>query len=184
MQVFVRWDILRIIRLPERYESLEAAAAVRAASQLRCDLCESQHHPTAASTFGVLVMVTSKHPTVIWDHFFKHWITPFSVPQRLIWRRLRARVRTRTRGHGVRTHADSRHHSTAKRSLRTVRGSYSARVPRSSFARVRRVLVSHIMEEEEEAEDLEDEQSDRREDRQQEKEGRIEESQNNHIMSA
>ena len=51
----------------------------------------------------------------------------------------------------------------------------------SSLARVRRVLVSHIMEEE--SEDQEDEQDDRRE-RQQEMEGRIAESQNNHIMSA
>ena len=67
-------------------------------------------------------------------------------------------------------------------SLFSVRGSYSSRVPRSSLARVRRVLVPHIMEEE--AEDPENEQDDRREDRQQEVEGRIAESQNNHIMSA
>ena len=63
-----------------------------------------------------------------------------------------------------------------------MRGSYSARVPRSSLARVRRVLVSHIMEEE--GEDQEDEKDDRREDRQQEVEGGIAESQNNHIVSA
>ena len=42
-----------------------------------------------------------------------------------------------------------------------MRGSYSARVPRSSLARVRRVLVTHTMEEE--AEDQEDEKGDRRE---------------------
>ena len=63
---------------------------------------------------------------------------------------------------------------------RSVRGSYSARVPRSSFARVRRVLVFHIMEEE--AEDQENEQDDRREDGQQRVEGRVDENQNNHIM--
>ena len=64
----------------------------------------------------------------------------------------------------------------------SVRGSYSARVPRSSLARVRRVLVPHIMKEE--AEDPENEQDDGREEGQQEVEGRIAESQNNHIMSA
>ena len=64
----------------------------------------------------------------------------------------------------------------------SVRGSYSARVPRSSLARVRRVLVSHIMKEE--PEDPENEQDDGREEGQQEVEGRIAESQNNHIMSA
>ena len=50
----------------------------------------------------------------------------------------------------------------------------------SSLARVRSVLVTHIMEEE--SEDKEDEQDDKREG-QQEVEGRIAESQNNHIMS-
>ena len=63
-----------------------------------------------------------------------------------------------------------------------VRGSYSARVPRSSLARVRRVLVPHIMEEE--GEYQEDEKDDGREDGQQRVEGRIAESQNNRIMSA
>ena len=97
-----------------------SAAAVRAALQLRCDVCESQQHPgpqlpadrefgdTAAidlflladyegnqlsfinildlaSTFGVVAMIPSKHPKVVWDHFFKHWITPFGVPRRLIF---------------------------------------------------------------------------------------------------
>ena len=63
-----------------------------------------------------------------------------------------------------------------------MRGSYSAKVPRSSLARVHRVFVLHIVEEE--AESQEDELDDRREDRQQDEEGRIAESQNNHIMSA
>ena len=62
------------------------------------------------------------------------------------------------------------------------RGSYSARVPRSSLARVYMVFVLHIVEEEDESQ--EDEQDDRTEDRQQEVEGRVAESQNNHIMSA
>ena len=47
-------------------------------------------------------------------------------------------------------------------------------MPRSSLARVRRVLVPHIMEEE--AEDPENEQDDRREGGQQEVERRIAES--------
>ena len=54
---------------------------------------------------------------------------------------------------------------------RSVRGSYSARVPRSSLPRVRKVLVPHIMEEE--AEDQENEKDDRSEGGQQEEEGRI-----------
>ena len=100
-----------------------SAAAVRAALQLRCDVCESQHpgsHLPArlrtdrefgdtvaidlfvlaenegnqlsfisildlASTFGVVAMITSKHPKVVWDHFFKHWITPFGRARRLIY---------------------------------------------------------------------------------------------------
>ena len=37
-----------------------------------------------ASTFGV-AMIPSKHPKIVWDHFFKHWITPFGVPRRLIY---------------------------------------------------------------------------------------------------
>ena len=45
-----------------------------------------------------------------------------------------------------------------------------------------RVFALHILEEE--AEDPENEQDDRREEGQQEVEGRIAESQNNHIMSA
>ena len=63
-----------------------------------------------------------------------------------------------------------------------MRGPYSARVPRSSLARVRRVLVPHITEEK--GEDQEDEQDDRREDRQQREEsGEVEENQT-HNMSA
>ena len=38
-----------------------------------------------ASTFGVVAMIPSKHPNVVWNHFFKHWITPFGVPRRLIY---------------------------------------------------------------------------------------------------
>ena len=37
------------------------------------------------STLGVVAMIPSKHPKVVWDHFFKHWITPFGVPRRLIY---------------------------------------------------------------------------------------------------
>ena len=63
-----------------------------------------------------------------------------------------------------------------------MRGSFSARVPRSSFARVRRVLVPHIMEEE--GEEQENEKEDEREDEKQRVEGRVVENQDNHIMSA
>ena len=38
-----------------------------------------------ASTFGVVAMIPSKHPKIVSDHIFKHWITPFGVPQRLIY---------------------------------------------------------------------------------------------------
>ena len=38
-----------------------------------------------ASTIGVVAMVPSKHPKVVWNHFFKHWITPFGVPRWLIY---------------------------------------------------------------------------------------------------
>ena len=38
-----------------------------------------------ASTFGVVVMIPSKHPKIVWDHFLKHWITPLRVPRRLIY---------------------------------------------------------------------------------------------------
>ena len=34
-----------------------------------------------ASTFGVVAMIPSKHPKIVWDLFFKHWITPFGEPQ-------------------------------------------------------------------------------------------------------
>ena len=49
-----------------------------------------------------------------------------------------------------------------------VRGSYSARVPRSSSAEVHREFVHHIVEEE--ADDQEEKQDDKREERQQEEE--------------
>ena len=55
-----------------------------------------------------------------------------------------------------------------------VRGSFSAKVPRSSCWRVRRVLVSHIMEEE--GEGQENEMEDDREDGKQRVEGRVVES--------
>ena len=54
-----------------------------------------------------------------------------------------------------------------------VRGSFSARVPRSSFARVRRVLVPHM---EEEGEEQENEKEDEGEDGKQRVEGRVVES--------
>ena len=53
-----------------------------------------------------------------------------------------------------------------------VRGSFSARVPRSSFARVRRVLVTHIVEEE--GEEQKNEKGSRKESHR--------EYQDNHIM--
>ena len=61
-----------------------------------------------------------------------------------------------------------------------VRGSFSARVPKSSFARVRRVLVHHMEDEG----DQENGKEDEREGGKQRVEGRVVESQNNHIMSA
>ena len=57
--------------------------------------------------------------------------------------------------------------------LKTVRGSFSARVPRSSFARVRKVLVPHM---EEEGEEQENEKEDEREGGKQRAEGRVVES--------
>ena len=63
-----------------------------------------------------------------------------------------------------------------------MRGSYSARVPRSSLAEVRRVFVHHIVEEE--AEGQEEIQDNRRADIQQEEEkGEVAENQT-HNMSA
>ena len=41
--------------------------------------------PDLASTFGVVAMIPSKHPKIVWDHFVKHWITPFGVPRKLIY---------------------------------------------------------------------------------------------------
>ena len=58
-----------------------------------------------------------------------------------------------------------------------MRGSYSARVPRSSLAEVHRDFVHHILEDE--VDGKEERQDDRREDRQQREEsGVVEESQN------
>ena len=63
----------------------------------------------------------------------------------------------------------------------SVRGSYSARVPRSSLAEVHREFDHHIVEEE--AEDQVDERNDRRESGQQEEERRVAENQT-HNLSA
>ena len=60
-----------------------------------------------------------------------------------------------------------------------MRGSFSARVPRSSFAEVRIFLVPHMEDED----DQENEKEDEREDGKQRVEGRVVENQNNHIMS-
>ena len=38
-----------------------------------------------ASTYGVVAMIPSKHPKIVWGHFFKYWFTPFGVPWRLIY---------------------------------------------------------------------------------------------------
>ena len=65
---------------------------------------------------------------------------------------------------------------------RDVRGSYSARVPRSSFGRVRREFIHHMMEDE--VDGQEERLDDRREDRQQREEsGEVEENQT-HNMNA
>ena len=61
-----------------------------------------------------------------------------------------------------------------------VRGSFSARMPKSSFAEVRRVLVPHMEDED----DQENEKEDEREDGKQRVEGRVVENQATHKMSA
>ena len=64
-----------------------------------------------------------------------------------------------------------------------MRGSYSARVPRSSLARVHREFVHHILEDEDD--EQEEGPDDKREDgEQREESGVVEESQNKHIMGA
>ena len=63
-----------------------------------------------------------------------------------------------------------------------MRGSFPARVPKSSLAKARRVLVPHIMEEE--GDDQENEKEDEREDGMQRVEGRVVENQATHNMSA
>ena len=66
--------------------------------------------------------------------------------------------------------------------MERVRGSYSARVPRSSLAEVHREFVHHIVEEE--VDGQEERQDDKREDRQQgEESGEVAENQP-HNMSA
>ena len=63
-----------------------------------------------------------------------------------------------------------------------VRGSYSARVPRSSLARVHREFVHHILEDE--VDGQEEGQDDKREDgEQREESGVVEESQNKHMSA-
>ena len=70
----------------------------------------------------------------------------------------------------------------AGQTVGNVRGSYSARVPRSSLAEVHRELVHHIVEDE--VDGQKERQDDRREDRQQREEsGELEENQT-HNMSA
>ena len=64
----------------------------------------------------------------------------------------------------------------------SVRGSYSARVPKSSLARVHREFVHHIVEDE--VEGLEEGQDDKREDgEQREESGKVEESPKKHMKT-
>ena len=63
-----------------------------------------------------------------------------------------------------------------------MRGSYSARVPRSSLAEVHGEFVHHILEDE--GGEQENEKEDEREDGKQRVERRVVGNQNNHIMSA
>ena len=35
-----------------------------------------------ASTYGIVAVIPSKHPKIVWDQIFTHWITPFGVPRR------------------------------------------------------------------------------------------------------
>ena len=63
-----------------------------------------------------------------------------------------------------------------------MRGSYSARVPRSSVAEVHREFVHHIVEDE--VDGYEERQDDNREDRQQREESRVVEENQTHNMSA
>ena len=65
---------------------------------------------------------------------------------------------------------------------KAVRGSYSARVPRSSLPRVHRKFVHHIVEDE--VDGQEERHDDKREDGQQrEKSGVVEEDQNKHMSA-
>ena len=64
----------------------------------------------------------------------------------------------------------------------SVRGSYSARVPRSSLAEVHREFVHHIVEDE--VDGQEERQDDKREDRQQREESEVVEENQTHNMSA
>ena len=70
----------------------------------------------------------------------------------------------------------------SRRVPQNVRGSYSARVPRSSLARVHREFVHHIVEDE--VDGQEEGQDDKREDgEQREESGVVEESQNKHMSA-
>ena len=69
--------------------------------------------------------------------------------------------------------------TSARPSVLCKRISFSARMPKSSFARVRRVLVLHM----EDADVQENEKGDEREGGKQRVEGRVVENQNNHMMS-
>ena len=60
-----------------------------------------------------------------------------------------------------------------------MRGSFSASVPRSSFARVRRVLVSHMEDED----NQENEKEDEREDGKQRVEGRVVENKQHKVRN-
>ena len=65
---------------------------------------------------------------------------------------------------------------------RSVRGSYSARVPKSSLARVHKEFVHHILEDE--VDGQEERQDGKREDgEQREESGVVEESQNKHMSA-
>ena len=70
----------------------------------------------------------------------------------------------------------------ASRLMLSVRGSYSARVPKSSLAEVHREFVHHIVEDE--VDGQEEGQDDKREDGEQiEESGVVEESQNKHMSA-
>ena len=120
------------------------------------------------------------------------WASPTGEPKRAIWvghnatrrppkrdkqsengsgREKTARKIGRSGGGEVRFARNFGKKRLGKKCSSNVRRSFSARVPRSSFARVRRALASHIMEEE--GEEQVNEKEDEREDGQQRVEGRV-----------